>query len=426
MSGAQDVLASFLRTLWLSRKTLDRDRFEHLQQKALARWLSHDVPKVSFYRDAPSSIKDLPVVDKAMQMAQFERFNLLGLQAKDIRSALQNGCMQIGGHTVGASTGTSGNRGLFVISRRESNAWLGSILAKTIPDLLLHRPRVAILLPQNTGLYENAGRSRLLDLAFFSLTLGADQLRQKLETFAPTVLVAPPKVLRFLAEEDTSIRPRRIFSAAETLDPVDRLVVEGFFDLRLEQIYMATEGLFAVTCRHGNLHLAEDSVYFEFEPVGEGLVSPLVTTFRRKVQIMARYRMNDLLRLSDAPCGCGSPLRHVEEIVGRQDDIFRIVADAGPVMVTPDVLRNAVLKADPRISDFRIVQTAPRCIELSLRPDLADDAAMAALHSIRTLLEDRGAKADVILSRRDLGMETGRKMRRVECRLPDADRDTGW
>ncbi|TIU20141.1 MAG: CoF synthetase, partial [Mesorhizobium sp.] len=118
---------------------------------------------------------------------------------------------------------------------------------------------------------------------------------------------------------------------AETLDPVDRPVIEGFFRLPLDQIYMATEGLFAVTCRQGGLHLAEDSVFFEFEPAGEGLVTPLVTAFRRQTQIMARYRMNDLLRLSDQPCRCGSPLRCVDEIVGRIDDVFRLASPSGPI-----------------------------------------------------------------------------------------------
>ncbi|TIX93818.1 MAG: CoF synthetase, partial [Mesorhizobium sp.] len=110
--------------------------------------------------------------------------------------------------------------------------------------------------------------------------------------------------------------------------------------------YMATEGLFAVTCRQGGLHLAEDSVFFEFEPAGDGLVTPLVTAFRRQTQIMARYRMNDLLRLSEQPCNCGSPLRCVDEVVGRMDDVFRLESVAGQVLLTPDILRNAVLKAD--------------------------------------------------------------------------------
>ncbi|WP_321503428.1 F390 synthetase-related protein [Breoghania sp.] len=420
MSASAEVIASFIRTLWLSRKSLDRQRFERLQHRAIMRWLARDVPRVSFYAGSALSLDQLPVVDKAMQMARFEQFNQFGLTAQEIRSTLAQGSFQIDGHTVGASTGTSGNRGVFVVSRQESNAWLGSILAKTIPDMLLKRPRVAILLPQNTGLYDNAARSRVLDLAFFNLTTAPHQLRGELEGFAPTVVVAPPKVLRYLAEEKSSIRPQRIFSAAETLDPVDRSPVEAFFGLRLEQIYMATEGLFAVTCRHGNLHLAEDSVHFEFEPVGKGLVSPLVSTFRRNVQIMARYRMNDLLRLSPQSCPCGSPLRHVTEIVGRQDDIFRLASPTGPVMVTPDVLRNAVLNADPRITDFRIVQTATDCIEVSLAPDLPEEAASAALRSLQALLEGRGAKVNVVLLQRLLELETGRKLRRVECRLVDA------
>ncbi|WP_210212021.1 hypothetical protein [Mesorhizobium sp. M2A.F.Ca.ET.043.02.1.1] len=47
-------------------------------------------------------------------------------------------------------------------------------------------------------------------------------------------------------------------------------MIENFFSLPLDQIYMATEGLLAVTCRQRGLHLAEDSVFFEFEPAARG------------------------------------------------------------------------------------------------------------------------------------------------------------
>ncbi len=418
MIAAGDVLTSFVRTLWLSRKGFERTAFEQAQTRSLKRWLTRDLPGVPFYGRPARSLTDLPIVDKAQQMAGFEQFNRAGLSAESIRQALRGGSFQTGGLTIGASTGTSGNRGVFVISQAESNAWLGSILAKTIPDLLWRRQRVAIVLPQNTGLYDNARRSRRLKLRFFDLTLGPERWQKQLEAFAPTVLVAPPKVLRHLAEERSEIRPVRLFSAAETLDPVDRVAIEGYFGLTLEQIYMATEGLLAVTCRHGNLHLAEDSAFFEFEPVGDGLVSPLITCFRRRVQIMARYRMNDLLRLSHQPCPCGSPLRHVEEVVGRQDDIFHLKTSGGQVMVTPDVLRNAILKADKRIDDFRVTQTAPDRIEVSLKPDLPEDAASAALQSIQELVADRHGHAEVVLARKELGLETSRKLRRVECRIP--------
>ncbi|CDX24476.1 putative coenzyme F390 synthetase [Mesorhizobium sp. ORS 3359] len=417
MTGLAEAVGSFALTQWVSRKS--RADFERWQARALRRFLDRDLPRAPFYGKAPARLTDLPVTDKALLMARFDEFNIHGLTAAQAWAALARDG-RLGALTVGASTGTSGNRGLFVISEAEKYRWLGTILAKAAADLVWRGMRVAVILPQNTGLYDSARTSRLIKLAFFDLTLGPESWRRELEGFDPTVVIAPPKILRHFASEGFRLRPKRIFSAAETLDPVDRPVIENFFSLPLDQIYMATEGLFAVTCRQGGLHLAEDSVFFEFEPAGEGLVTPLVTAFRRQTQIMARYRMNDLLRLSNEPCGCGSPLRCVDEIVGRMDDAFRFTSPDGPILVTPDVLRNAVLKADRRIDDFRLVQTGPESIELRLAPTLPDDAAVAAHQAVRALLEMRKAAATVTLVRAPLPLETGRKLRRVECRLEPA------
>ncbi|TPM39481.1 F390 synthetase-related protein [Mesorhizobium sp. B2-3-4] len=415
MNGFGEAIRSFAVTLWVSRKS--RKSFERWQTRALRRWLDRDLPLAPFYGKPARRLGDLPITDKSLLMANFERFNSAGVSADDAWPAAA-GDGRLGALTVGASTGTSGNRGLFVISQAEKYRWLGTILAKAIPDLLWRRQRVAVILPQNTGLYDSARQSKRLDLCFFDLTLGPEHWRAALEAFAPTVIIAPPRMLRHLATERFRLSPLRVFSAAETLDPVDRPVIEAFFGQRLDQIYMATEGLFAVTCRQGGLHLAEDSIFFEFEPVGDGLVTPLITAFRRRTQIMARYRMNDLLRLSSSPCRCGSPLRTVDEIVGRMDDAFRLASARGPLLITPDILRNAVLKADRRIDDFRLVQTAPEAVELRLAPDLADDAAQAAFSALRGLFASRQATAVVDLIRAPLPLDIGRKLRRVECRLP--------
>ncbi|RWL97858.1 MAG: CoF synthetase [Mesorhizobium sp.] len=417
MNRLAEGVGSFALTCWVSRKS--RADFESWRAVALRRFLDRDLPRAPFYGKAPARLTDLPVTDKALLMARFDAFNIHGLTAAEAWAALARDG-RVGALTVGASTGTSGNRGLFVISEAEKYRWLGTILAKAAADLLWRGMRVAVILPQNTGLYDSARKSRLIELAFFDLTMGPESWRDELEAFDPTVIIAPPKILRHFASEGFRLRPKRIFSAAETLDPIDRPVIENFFRLPLDQIYMATEGLFAVTCRRGGLHLAEDSVFFEFEPAGEGLVTPLVTAFRRRTQIMARYRMNDLLRLSKEPCRCGSPLRCVDEIVGRMDDAFRFTSPDGPILVTPDVLRNAVLKADRRIDDFRLVQTRRGSIELRLPPTLPDDAAVAAHQGVSALLEMRKAAATVTLVRAPLSLETGRKLRRVECRLEPA------
>ncbi|RVC52365.1 CoF synthetase, partial [Mesorhizobium sp. M00.F.Ca.ET.038.03.1.1] len=246
MNGLAEAAGSFALTRWVSRKS--RADFERWQAGALRRFLDRDLPRAPFYGKAPACLTDLPVTDKALLMARFDEFNIHGLTAAQAWATLAHDG-RAGALTVGASAGTSGNRGLFVISEAEKYRWLGTILAKAAPDLVWRGMRVAVILPQNTGLYDSARTSHLIKLAFFDLTKGPESWRGELEAFDPTVVIAPPKILRHFAAEDFRLRPKRVFSAAETLDPVDRPVIENFFRLPLDQIYMATEGLFAVTCR---------------------------------------------------------------------------------------------------------------------------------------------------------------------------------
>jgi len=409
---AAEALISFAAARIAASRGISRPRFEAWQARALSRWLARDVIQVAAYRGGAAKLQDLPVMDKAQLMADFAAFNRPGISAADVAQALQKDC-RIGEYTVGASTGTSGNRGYFVISDAERYRWLGSLLGKAIPDLLLSRPKVAVILPQNTRLYDAARKTGRIELRFFDITEGPESFIDELEAFAPTVLVAPPRLLSWLAARGARFRPDRIFSAAETLEQQERAVIEAWSGQPLRQIYMATEGLLGVSCAHGALHLAEDSVFFEFEPVGDGLVSPLITSFRRETQIMARYRMNDLLRLSETPCTCGSPLRVVREVVGRRDDCFEISG----LLITPDAVRNAVVKSDPRITDYRVVRSGDLVIQLVLPPDLPDEAAARALAALRDYFSGRGLALGVVLLREALDFDPSRKLRRVENRV---------
>ncbi len=408
MNGALRGLTAFATAHRMGRAGLPRDRLLAWQGRQVRRWLARDLPRVAAFDAAPKPLSDLPVMDKATLMANFVAYNRHGITAEAVRAALPDG--RLGGLTVGASTGTSGNRGLFVISDTERFAWLGAILAKTMPDLLWRKQRVAVVLPQSTRLYDAARLTGRIDLRFVDIGSGEGHWRDALHRFAPSVIVAPPKVLRALATDWHAPPPLRVFSAAETLDPVDRPPIEARFG-RLEQIYMATEGLLAVTCREGRLHLAEDSVHFELEPVGDGLVSPLITNFARRTQIMARYRMNDLLRVSNRPCPCGSPLLAIDEVVGRMDDCFQVAGR----MVTPDVLRNAVLGADARIDDFRLRQVADDRVVLTLAPGVPPEVAQVARGAVAARL---GEGCHVALEQAEMPLEMGRKLRRVMRETP--------
>jgi putative adenylate-forming enzyme len=212
------------------------------------------------------------------------------------------------------------------------------------------------------------------------------------------------------------LHAQTIFSGAEVLDPLDRRIIEGATGRRVREIYMATEGLFGVACPHGTLHLAEDVVHFGWEQPSalSPLLSPLVTEFTRKVQVMARYRMNDLLEQSHTPCSCGSPFQAVARIEGRQDDIFLLAAaDGGQRMVTPDVLRNAVVDADRRILDFRIAQTGPSDVRVSLDAALASEVDGAVVASIQRLLDGLGVTGVNVAVARGITADTGVKLRRV-------------
>lgn len=417
MTGRLRIASAFAQTLWTCRAGRSRAAFERWQAGILRSWLERDLPAVGFYRNAPPRLEALPVIDKASVMADFAAFNRGRITAEDGWRAFET-TGRIGEVSIGASTGTSGNRALYAITGAEQERWLGTMLAKAVPRFLVEPERVAVILPQNSALYDGANRSRLLRLAFFDLRQGFESWLRALEAFAPTTIVAPPRVLRHLAEQSERLKPRRLFAGAETLETVDRTIIEARFGGKLGQIYMATEGLFAVSCAEGRLHLAEDANVFEFEPVADGLVAPLVTGLRRRFQIMARYRMNDLLRLSDRPCACGSPLRAVDEVVGRMDDAFLFDrADGARLLVTPDVMRNAVLDAAREITDFRILREERDRIVLVLKPELAEESARAALRALGQVFSQRGLSPEIVLRREAMAFEVHRKLRRVENRF---------
>lgn len=359
---------------WRMATLRSRDAVSTYQARRL-RALGQHLATLPFYAGIEADHPERwPVIDKAALLANFAALNVAGLELAAVHEALDRGETRVRGYTVGHSTGTSGNRGYFVISDAERYVWLGTLLAKALPDALWRRHRVALALPGFSRLYAAAEGGSRVRLGLFDLADGVDAWTPRFATFAPDTIVAPPKVLRLLAERRLLARGATVFSAAEVLDPVDAAPIAAATGRPVRQIYMATEGLLGVSCAHGTLHLAEDAVAFGWEPAGD-LVQPVITDFTRRAQAMARYRLNDLLRLSNARCPCGSAFQAVAAVEGRRDDIFRLPGARGPVAVTPDVLRNALLDADRRIEDFRIVQTGAQAISVAL-PDEVDGATV--------------------------------------------------
>ncbi|WP_162652103.1 F390 synthetase-related protein [Lentilitoribacter sp. Alg239-R112] len=416
------ALSSYLRVRCFPHKIRNRASLAAWQKKQLANWLKNDLPKVkafSEYGDQTIELSDLPIMEKSDLMTDFARYNNQNVTNEQGWAAFETS-KQIGDFIVGASTGTSGNRGLFVISQIERFKWLGTILAKAIPTFWRQKNRIAVLLPIDTPLYDSANHVRLLEIKFFDINLPLKEISAELEAFNPTILIAPPRILRRFCETPTKLLPRLLFSAAEKLEEFDREIIEHKFGAPLREIYMATEGLLGVSCSHNKLHLCEDCMHFEFMQVGENLVSPVISDFSRKTQIMARYRLNDLLRLDSDPCPCGSPLIVVSEIIGRQDDVFSLIGQDGKhVEITPDILRNVIVDTDRDISDFRLLQTGPLNLELQLPDYCSFEVNQLVRERLNQLLGKHGVSPDVKITHTPVEPQTARKLRRVErCWFP--------
>jgi len=369
---------AFIVQYWNSRRSRwkDRSAFEKWRESRVIRHIEFVRERSAFYREWWGTIpsaqwKNFPLIDKTVMMDNFDRLNTIGatkaqaFAVADAAEASRNFKPSFGDTTVGLSSGTSGNRGLFLVGSRERAAWAGAMLGKMLPGSILRRSSIAFFLRANSNLYESV-RSRRITFDFYDLLVPMAENLQRLGRQRPDVIAAPPSVLRLLAEARAAgkldVSPRRIISIAETLDPLDGVFIGQAFGQTVHQVYQCTEGFLACTCAHGTLHLNEDLVYIEKEYVHNKprTFVPIVTDFSRTTQPIVRYRLNDLLTEREEPCPCGSPFTALERIEGRCDDIFYAQCSDSTgelVAVYPDFVTRAILGASPDIIQYRAIQT---------------------------------------------------------------------
>lgn len=326
----------------------------------------------------PTQWREMPTVDKVLMMKRFDDYNTAGISRdKAMELALRaererDFSPTIGGLTVGLSSGTSGNRGLFLVSQEEQATWAGHLLARIEPGFRPGGYRVAFFLRSNSNLYQSL-RSRWVDFRYFDLSAPVGEAVATLNAQQPQLLAGPPSLLAMLAEAaqrgELQIRPERLFSFAEVLDPEDRTRIAEAFGCRVDEAYQCTEGLIALSCPKGSLHVQEDLVALQTEPLGEGRFTPIVTDLRRRVQPIIRYCLNDVLIFDPSPCPCGSAFRVIARIEGRCDDLCCFPSSDGSRFVFPDTLRRAILLAGTGIREFLAIQERPGALRVHLETE---------------------------------------------------------
>jgi putative adenylate-forming enzyme len=387
MSEKLLILFYFMKFRWFSRFK-GAAALQRLQRNLYQKQLAFIRRNSAFYKEN----KGLPIIDKGIFMERFDSINTVGInKEKAMNFAIE--CektrdfgKKLGGVTVGLSSGTSGHRGAFLISDRERAIWAGAILARTLPKNHLFGVKIAFFMRANSELYETV-RSRMIQFEFFDMLGDMGENFQKLLSFRPTMLVAPPSCLLVLAKWNAArvIKPKKVISIAEVLEEADAEIIKEAFDVTaVHQIYQCTEGFLGVTCEHGVLHINEDIVKIEKEKLGNRRFVPIVTDLRRRAQPVVRYRLNDILIERREPCPCGSPFLALEKIEGRQDDVFEFDGENGaPVAVFPDFIRRCVLFADG-VGEYRVQQISHAEIAV-LADELSDDTKMQILQEFKKL-----------------------------------------
>ncbi|HZH60808.1 MAG TPA: F390 synthetase-related protein [Metabacillus sp.] len=356
------------------------------QNKKIKKHLAFVLTHSSFYRNYYSdhlheiNWETLPIITKREMMDHFNELNTLGITKEEAfqlaikAERTRDFSPKIDHVSIGLSSGTSGNRGLFLVSNKESAMWAGEVLAKLLPGSLMKEHKIAFFLRANNNLYESTNSSKI-SFHFFDLVDDIKSHMSRLNELKPTVIIAPPSMLRMIAEwkgnKHIEITPRKIISVAEVLEDVDKNYIEAVFQQTLHQVYQATEGFLATTCSYGVLHMNEDllAIQKEYLDKDKGIFVPIITDFTRKTQPLIRYRLNDLLIERKAPCPCGSHFLALERIDGRCDDIFYGVHEetGKKHMLFPDFIRRTIMLSSDDILEYKVTQKELLLIDIKLK-----------------------------------------------------------
>ena len=151
-------LQILLRGPLTSRETIAR--FQEQKLKVFAKQvLSKSMFYAKYFVGTRFDWAAVPIISKTEFMAHFDEINTVGITKKEaLETALEaensrNFKSELNGITVGLSTGTSGKRGIFLVSENERALWVALVMHRVIKPKLFKKQKVAFFLIANSNLY---------------------------------------------------------------------------------------------------------------------------------------------------------------------------------------------------------------------------------------------------------------------------------
>jgi len=383
-SGIVDAI----RLMW-HRSFFTEKQIRNYQNQELRKLVDLCRNQSPFYRDRLSGVsisnqedlKKLKPMNKTVLMENFDTLNTAGIQLKDameVALSKELSHSYLGyyqdRYVLGLSSGTSGNKGLFLTDRKLTEKLpfvflaRGGIKLRQLPFRILFCLRVF-----SQGFADI--RSPLIDLTYCATMTPPEEIIALLNQNRINILMAPPSLVRCLIPFHNQIRHplKQIVCYAEVLEKEEKARFASIFSTSVIEIYQASEGQIASTCRYGNLHINEDLVLVELtDENGNDIHQPgqvcahmYVTNLVNTVQPLLRYEMNDLIVLGEE-CPCKSKFRTIDRILGRNDDVLFFTVEGKKVPVFPDLFSRWIITTSDAIWEFCVQQDLDETLHITI------------------------------------------------------------
>ena len=375
-------------------KSMSKEKLEKYQLKKSQNIVQYATNNSDFFKEYykkldSKDVWNLPTVNKKIMMDNLTNYNTVGLKKQELidfclrNEETQNYDARFGKYNVAMSSGTSGNKGVVITSPSEERYLRAAFFSRfSFPRTL--RLNIAFILRITTPAFQidKFGQK----LTHISQLNTIDEIKNQLKEIQPNVLSAPPSMLEMLADEINegrlNISPKRVISYAEILYPEIEEKLEQIYGSKIHQIYQASEGSIAMSCKHGSLHINEDLIYVQTlnsdgtpTSPGEPCFKMIITDLHRTAQPIIRYELNDLIITSPHKCECGSSFRVIEQVLGRSDDLFWAQRNDNGEMqfIFPDFIRRAIISSSEEIDEYQAIQKNYSKVVIHIIPETNAD-----------------------------------------------------
>ncbi|MGD9910251.1 MAG: F390 synthetase-related protein [Candidatus Izemoplasmatales bacterium] len=410
MFGLIDYIRLIYHQRYFSKKQIEKYQFKQIK-KIVKYARKHSPFYRAYYEGYPLNTIDdfylFPTINKQIMMENFSSLNTSLLvkeevEAYAIKKEIEKdyyGYYQ-DQFVVGLSSGTSGNRGIYITPKKMTKRLPFVFLARSGLRLRELPFRILFLLRVFSQGFDDIN-SPFIKLKYMSTMASPETIIKTINEMNINILMAPPSLLRqiIIFAGLIKVKIKKVVTYAEVLNKEDKHRFEEAFHSSVIEIYQASEGQMASACKDGTLHINEDLVFVELynqkneliQTKGEIGHKMIITNLVNFAQPLIRYEMNDMVVLKEN-CSCHSHFRAIDQVLGRHDDLLYFITSSGEErIVYPDLFVRWIIISSDLIKEFQVVQ--PKKNEINITLDLAveDDSVITILNQI---LHNELAKLD--------------------------------